>query len=336
MTVDIPGCRIWYSWLYTIRSRACRSYKYYKRERMWCYINRNEWKAEASQYCWIGEKGTRLAGFRVVSKPDETKKETNFKNKSTDGSEFRKKQKPDNDLKMLESRVDASYDPSLIMKVNKSFIFNALKWSYLLSNSATWRTAFNVEISTVQSCTCSSFGKNGHRVLCKHILFIVLHVLNNKDLEPSLWMRFIEENHFRSRERYQTSVLTRTINLLNTLVLFYHKFGKCKKSASGLQNVQTVAAERLLILEPSVLSSRCSNGIFQYHRGRHSKVLLLLRGSLHSEPATVDKYSAFVGVDVWQWRHWWWKERDFQLTQHFRHFNLVLKFSLILSSLNCE
>ena len=72
-------------------------------------------------------KGQVLQDFRVVSKPDEMKKETDFNHKSTDGSEFRKKQKPDNDLKMFESRVDASYDPSLIMKVNKSFIFNALK-----------------------------------------------------------------------------------------------------------------------------------------------------------------------------------------------------------------
>ena len=63
----------------------------------------------------------------MVSKPNEKKKETDFNNKSTDGSELSKKQKPDNDLKMLESRVDASYDPSLIMKVNKSFISNALK-----------------------------------------------------------------------------------------------------------------------------------------------------------------------------------------------------------------
>ena len=72
-------------------------------------------------------KGQDLLDFDVASKPDKMKKETDFNNKSTDGSEFRKKQKPDNDLKMFENRVDASYDPSLIMKVNKSFIFNALK-----------------------------------------------------------------------------------------------------------------------------------------------------------------------------------------------------------------
>ena len=131
-------------------------------------------------------KGQDLLDFDVASKPDKMKKETDFNNKSTDGSEFRKKQKPDNDLKMFENRVDASYDPSLIMKVNKSFIFNALKRSHFLSNSVTWRPAFNVEISTVQSCTCSDFAKNGHRVLCKHILFIVFRVLNGKDLEPYL------------------------------------------------------------------------------------------------------------------------------------------------------
>ena len=131
-------------------------------------------------------KGQDLLDFSVASKPDKMKTENDFNNKLTDGSEFRKKQKPDNDLKLFENRIDASYDPSLIMKVNKSFIFNAFKRSYLLSNSVTWRPAFNVEISTVQSCICSDFAKNGHRVLCKHILFIVLRVLNGMDLEPSL------------------------------------------------------------------------------------------------------------------------------------------------------
>ena len=83
------------------------------------------------------------------------------------------------------------------MKVNKSFITNALERSYLVSNSLTSRTAFIVEIITVQLCTCYDFAKNGTRVLCKHILFIVLHVLNGKDLEPSLLICFIEENDLR-------------------------------------------------------------------------------------------------------------------------------------------
>ena len=128
----------------------------------------------------VARKGQNLVDFSAAPKPDETRK-SNFNNKSTDGSEYQKKQKPDNYLEIFENSVEASYDASMIMKVSKSSIINALKRSYLVSNSPTSRTAFNVEISTVQSCTCSDFAKNGHRVLCKHILFIVLHVLNGKD-----------------------------------------------------------------------------------------------------------------------------------------------------------
>ena len=80
--------------------------------------------------------------FDVAPKPDETRKRSDFNNKSTDWSKFRKKQKPDKDLKMFENRVDISYDASLIMKVNKSSINNALKRSKrrsLVSNSPTSR-----------------------------------------------------------------------------------------------------------------------------------------------------------------------------------------------------
>ena len=98
---------------------------------------------------------------------------------------------------MFENQVEASYDASFIMKVNKSLIINAFKRSYLVCNSPTSRRVFNVEMSTVQSCTCCVFAKNGHRVLCKHILFIVLHLLNGKDLEPSLRIHFIEKNDLR-------------------------------------------------------------------------------------------------------------------------------------------
>ena len=156
------------------------------------------------------------------------------------------------------------------MKVNKSSIINALKRSYLVSNSLASRTAFNVEISIVKSCTCSDFAKNGHQVLCKYILFIALHVLNGKDLKPPLRIRFIDENDLRnlfdstgkmsSTSSYANNQLVkgRTFMpfLLNILALLNRKLGKCKKSASGWQNVQSVVAERLLMLKPSVLLSK--------------------------------------------------------------------------------
>ena len=146
----------------------------------------------------VARKKQDLVEFGVAPEPDETRKRSKFNNKSTDGLEFHKKQKPDNDLKMFENWVEASYDASLIMKVNKSSIIKALKRSYLVSNSPTSRTDFNAEISTVQSCTCSDFDKDEHQILCKHILFIFIHVLNSKDLEPSLRICFIEENDLRS------------------------------------------------------------------------------------------------------------------------------------------
>ena len=71
--------------------------------------------------------------FGVAPEPEETRKRI----KLTDGSEFRIKQKPDNDLKMFENQVEAFYDALLIMKVSKSSIINALKRSYLVSNSLT-------------------------------------------------------------------------------------------------------------------------------------------------------------------------------------------------------
>ena len=140
----------------------------------------------------VARKGQDLVEFGVAPESDETRKRSDFNNKSIDGLEFCKKQKPDNDLKMFENRVEVSYDASLIMKVNKSSIIKALKRSYLVSNSPTSKTAFNVQISTVQSCICSDFPRNGHRVHCKHILLILLHVFNGKNLEPSLRIRFIE------------------------------------------------------------------------------------------------------------------------------------------------
>ena len=89
----------------------------------------------------VTRKGQDLVDFGVEPEPDETRKRSNSNNKSSDGSEIRKKQKPDNGLKMFENRVEASYDASLIIKVNKSSIINALKRSYLVSNSSKSRTA---------------------------------------------------------------------------------------------------------------------------------------------------------------------------------------------------
>ena len=136
------------------------------------------------------------------------------------------------------------------------------------------KTAFNVEINTTQWCTCSDFTKNGHQEFCKHILLIVLHVLNGKDLEPFLRISFLEENDLQSlfdatgkdiKHQFLSEQPTGERKDFHAMPfmtcrthLFYSKANleKAKRSTSGWQNVQTVVAEWLLMLKTTVLSMK--------------------------------------------------------------------------------
>ena len=43
------------------------------------------------------------------------------------------------------------------------------------------------------SCTCPDFQKQGKNVCCKHILFVVLHVLNGEHLIETLRYRYLTD-----------------------------------------------------------------------------------------------------------------------------------------------
>ena len=51
----------------------------------------------------VARKVQDLVDFGVAPEADETRKRSDFNNKSTDRPEFRKKQKLDNDLKIFEN-----------------------------------------------------------------------------------------------------------------------------------------------------------------------------------------------------------------------------------------
>ena len=59
--------------------------------------------SEKQNHRKVARKEQDLVEFGVAPEPDETRKRSKFNNKSTDGLEFHKKQKPDNDLKMFEN-----------------------------------------------------------------------------------------------------------------------------------------------------------------------------------------------------------------------------------------
>ena len=58
------------------------------------------------------------------------------------------------------------------------------------------KRSYNVRISTrsfvtVTICNCNDFKKNNEKVFCKHILFLVIIVLNGEDLEEQLIKKFL-------------------------------------------------------------------------------------------------------------------------------------------------
>ena len=104
-----------------------------------------------------------------------------------------KKKKTDGSKNMFDRRMKAA-EACTAMRVRKSHIVNDFKRKYVISNSSKSRQAFDVEISSQQTCTCSDFAKNGRKVACKHIIFVIIFVLDGKDIQSSLERKFISNN----------------------------------------------------------------------------------------------------------------------------------------------
>ena len=83
------------------------------------------------------------------------------------------------DAKMVEKRTNTARNESAVMKIRKSKITNLFKHEYVVS-SATGKAQYVVSICNVQTCTSRYFQINGERVICKHIIFVLLNVLKLK------------------------------------------------------------------------------------------------------------------------------------------------------------
>ena len=83
------------------------------------------------------------------------------------------------EAKMVEKRTNIARKESAVMKIRKSKITNSFKHEYVVS-SATGKAQYVVSICNVQTCTCRYFQINGERVICKHIIFVLLNVLKLK------------------------------------------------------------------------------------------------------------------------------------------------------------
>lgn len=92
--------------------------------------------------------------------------------------------------KMLEKRKANAKTDSTWVKIRQWKIINVIKREYTVSSSLGGKTNYLVTIGNVPSCCCPDFRKRGSKVLCKHIIFVSLYVLQLKDERrlPNTWI----------------------------------------------------------------------------------------------------------------------------------------------------
>lgn len=93
--------------------------------------------------------------------------------------------------RMFIARRDAALNLVDSMKIRDHKVVSTLKRIYKVSGSTSGRKTYMVEISNTPSCTCPDFQKQGAKVLCKHVLFVVLFVLSGDGMEIQLQDRYL-------------------------------------------------------------------------------------------------------------------------------------------------
>ena len=112
------------------------------------------------------------------------------------------KKKSRSSTNLMQSRLASAKSQSSIMKIRKIINVNAFKREYVVSSSTTGRANYQVQICEAPSCTCPDYIKNGHRVLCKHVFFILMFGLDVSEDEELLKQRYISHvdlNHLLSK-----------------------------------------------------------------------------------------------------------------------------------------
>ena len=88
------------------------------------------------------------------------------------------------------------------MEIGKTKAVSELEREYLVASSTNGKTAYLVPIP---SCSCPDFEKNGSYAFCKHIIFLLVHVLGNAQSNKHL-----ESQHLP--RQVLTNLLTATIS----------------------------------------------------------------------------------------------------------------------------
>ena len=97
---------------------------------------------------------------------------------------------------MFQNRKKASDEEKANINAPKFRNISLLKQVYFVSSSVSGKKNYDVTVCNFPTCTCEDFGKNYLKVFCKHILFIMLNILNNGEFFKSYPNCFIPDRSF--------------------------------------------------------------------------------------------------------------------------------------------
>ena len=92
---------------------------------------------------------------------------------------------------MLKRRRDASKTESMI--ITTVSLNSALSKCFTVKNQ-NGRKTYDVVICNTPSCTCPDFKKNGSKVHCKHILFVLITALGQEETNQTINERYIGDD----------------------------------------------------------------------------------------------------------------------------------------------
>ena len=92
---------------------------------------------------------------------------------------------------MFQNRKKAAEEEKAKIKVCKFRNISQFKQVYVVSSSNSGIKSYDATVCNFPTCTCEDFRKNGQKVFCKHILFIMLNVLNSGEFLKSHLDQFI-------------------------------------------------------------------------------------------------------------------------------------------------
>lgn len=116
---------------------------------------------------------------------------------TTPEPEKKKSRKEKEKEKMQQLQISKSNEEKGILKIRKKERISATQMIYHVLNSDKGRNAYLVKIANDCSCSCP-YSKKNKEIYCKHICFIVLHVLKGGSLIESLMGRYFGDDDLKN------------------------------------------------------------------------------------------------------------------------------------------